>query len=79
MEQKKFEAVLVLLVPQIIHLIAENQNCSEICAAKQFYSSYVYELLEQENTKLWHLSAQALYSLYDEELTTGSVTFPEEA
>ena len=42
MEQKKFEAVLVLLVPQIIHLIAENQNCSEICAAKQFYSSYVY-------------------------------------
>lgn len=79
MEQQKFEAILVLLVPQVIHLIAEAQKCSEISAAKQFYSSHVYEQLEQENTKLWHLSAQALYSLFDEELATGSVTFPEEA
>ena len=79
MEQSKFEAILVLLVPQIIHLIAENHNCSEISAAKQFDSSHVYEQLEQEDTKLWHLIAQALYSLFHEELATGSVTFPEEA
>lgn len=79
MEQKKFEAVLVLLVPQIIHLISEHHNCSEISATKQFYSSHIYEQLEKEDTKLWHLSAQALYSLFNEEITTGSVTFPEEA
>lgn len=79
MDQKKFEAMLVLLVPQVIHLIAENRGYDEITAAQQFYSSHVYELLEQENTKLWHLSAQALYYLFDEEQTTGSVTFPEEA
>ena len=79
MEQKKFEAILVLLVPQIITLIAENHFCSELTAAENFYSSKVYSLLEQEDTKLWHLSALTLFHMYDEEKRTGNITFPEEA
>jgi len=31
-----------------------------------------------ENTKLWHLSSFALYSLLKEELETGKITWPEE-
>lgn len=79
MEKEKFEAMLILLVPQIIHLIAVNDNCDEVSASRQFYLSKVYSLLEDEETKLWHLSALTLFYMFDEEKRTGIITFPEEA
>jgi len=77
MEQGKFEAMLILIVPQVVHLIVENYNQSEIEASKAFYGSEVYALLEQEDTKLWHFSPLTLYNMYDEERRTGIITFPE--
>lgn len=77
MEQKKFEAMLVLLIPQVICLIAENYGINEVMASKIFYESKVYELLEQEDTKLWQLSARMLFTMYAEEQSTGEITFPE--
>ncbi len=79
MEKQKFEAMLILLVPQIIHLITENYPYDEVSAAKEFYASKVYSFLEQEDTKLWHLSALTLFNMFDEEKNTGTFTFPEEA
>ncbi len=79
MEKKKFEAMLVLLVPQVVNLIAERYDCDEVSASKAFYSSQVYALLEQEDTKLWHFSALTLFHMFDEETKTGTFTFPEEA
>ena len=79
MEKKKFEAVLILLVPQVIHLIVENYPYDEVTASKEFYSSKVYSFLEQEDTKLWHLSALTLFNMFDEEKQTDTFTFPEEA
>ncbi len=79
MEKKKFEAMLMLLVPQVIHLIVENYSYDEVMASKEFYSSGVYSFLEREDTKLWHLSALTLFNMFDEEKQTGTFTFPEEA
>lgn len=79
MEKKKFEAMLVLLVPQVVHLIAEHYSCDEMTASREFYDSKVYSFLEQEDTKLWHLSALTLFTMFEEEKRTGTVTFPEEA
>ncbi|MCI8729639.1 MAG: hypothetical protein HFH57_00520 [Lachnospiraceae bacterium] len=79
MEKKTFEVVLILLVPQIIQLIVENLSCDEITASKEFYSSEVYSLLEQEDTKIWHFSPLTLFNMYQEEKSTGSISFPEEA
>ena len=56
MADKKFEAILTLLVPQVINLICENYPLDEMTASKEFYESKVYSLLEQEDTKLWHFS-----------------------
>ena len=77
MEQKKFEAMLVLIVPKVIGLIAVNYEMDEVTATKAFYESKVYSLLEQEDTKLWHLSPLALFTMFDEEQKTGNITFPE--
>ncbi|MCA5962969.1 hypothetical protein LC724_24820 [Blautia sp. RD014234] len=67
MEKQKFEAMLMLLVPQVIHLITENYPYDEVSATKEFYDSEVYSFLEQEDTKLWHLSALTLFNMFDEE------------
>lgn len=79
MEKKKLEAMLILLVPQVIHLITENYLYDEVTASKEFYDSDVYSLLEQEDTKLWHLSPLTLFHMFDEEKKTGRITFPEAA
>ncbi len=79
MDQKKFEALLILIVPQVVSLIMENYKWDEIAATKKFYESKVYSVLEDEDTKLWHLSALTLFNMFDEELKTGSIIFPEEA
>jgi len=38
----------------------------------------LYKALEDEKTKVWRLGYPLLYDLLDEELATGSITFPEE-
>lgn len=79
MADKKFEAILTLLVPQVINLICENYPLDEMAASKEFYESKVYSLLEQENTKLWHFSPLTLFNMFDEERITGDFQMPEEA
>lgn len=70
--------MLILLVPQVVHLITKNYMYDEITASREFYDSKVYACLEQEDTKLWHLSALTLFNMFDEEKKTGSFAFPEE-
>ena len=79
MDKKKFESMLVLVVPQVLKLIVKNNPISEIEASERFYRSEVYAKLEHEDTKLWHLSPLTLYNMYEEEQKTGNVVFPEEA
>ena len=71
--------MLMLLVLQVVHLITENYPYDEVTASKEFYDSKVYSFLEQEDTKLWHLSALTLFNMFDEEKKTGTFTFLEEA
>ena len=79
MEQKKFTSMLFLIVPQIIKIIVENENISEDTATELLYNSELYAQLEDEQTKLWHLSPYALFEMFCEEKTTGKITYPEEA
>lgn len=78
MKDEKFGAVMGILVPQVIRLITENYAYDEMTATNEFYSSNLYALLEQEDTKLWHFSPLTLFNMFDEEKRTGSFTFPEE-
>ena len=78
MADKKFEAILTLLVPQVVQLICENDSVDEVEASREFYESKVYSLLEQEDTKLWHFSPLTLFNMYAEEKRTGNFEIPEE-
>ena len=71
-------SMLMVIVPQVVELIASKHGISEKEATKRFLESNVYELLEDEETKVWHLSPRSLLMMFDEEQERGSITFPEE-
>ena len=79
MDKDGLSAILIILVPQILELIMNEYLVGDEKAVEMFYSSELYSRLEEEETKLWHLSAQALFDLFQEELDTGKITYPEEA
>ncbi|MDR1000809.1 MAG: hypothetical protein LBL96_08435 [Clostridiales bacterium] len=78
MGQSRLTTVLVFLVPQILSLIIEEYKVDDEKAAELFYTSELYKGLEDEQTKLWHLSANALFEMFKEEWETGKITYPEE-
>ena len=79
MDNQRFKAMLILLIPQLVKEIVDRENISETEATLSLYESDLYAALEEEETKLWHLSPKSLYELYAEEKATGKITYPEEA
>ena len=75
----QFKATLEMLIPLVVREIIKSRNISEQEAFELLYSSFLYSKLEIENTKLWHLSQLTLVNLLNEEIETGTITFPEEA
>lgn len=77
MGQEKFNAIMPVISTDLIALIAQKQNISEEEAIKRLYASKLYAALEQEETKVWQYSTQMLYSLYEQEQSTGTIHFPD--
>ena len=78
MTQDQLPTFLAVVTPRILSMLVERKRITEQEAIRILYNSDVYATLEKEETKLWHLSAETLYALLDEELTTGTVSYPEE-
>ncbi|MCL2879165.1 MAG: hypothetical protein FWF29_02865 [Treponema sp.] len=78
MTKEKLSALLAILNPAIVQLIMDNRKIGNIEATELLYNSALYAMLENEESKLWHLSPLVLYDLLEEELTTGSINYPEE-
>lgn len=75
----KFKSVLsIALIPQTVALIVEKEGLDDITAINEFYQSKVYELLSNEETKMWHYSPMTVYMMWKHEKKTGEVVFPEE-
>ena len=79
MDEGKFSAILSVIVPPVVSLISSRNGMSETAATEAFYRSSVYAKLADESSKLWHYSAETLYSMYDDETSGREIEFPEEA
>ena len=79
MNSEKLSALLTVLNPPIIQMIMEKRGITNVDATKLFYNSDVYAMIENEASKLWHLSPLTLYELFEEELSVGIINYPEEA
>ena len=75
---KRPVVLVVLLIPNIINEIINNESISEDEATTLFYESNLYNILEDYETDLWHLSPKALYELYKQEKETGKIVYPRE-
>jgi len=73
----KNNAMLMLILPEVVSLIMRNHKLSETEATDALYNSKLFSILEDEELKLWHYSPQTLYKMYDGEVRTGKITFPE--
>jgi hypothetical protein len=76
--QDNLGVVLAFSTPGIIQLLMDKRRITAEAASILLYNSKLYKLLEEEETKLWHLSYPILYDMLEEELTTGEISFPEE-
>ena len=79
MNEDQFSAMLAIIVPPIIEQITKNSNVDDEKAISRFYQSKLYQELSDEKSKLCHYSPMTLYTMYQDELLTGSYDYPEEA
>lgn len=77
MDKSKFDAVLPIICSALAEKIHEELNLTEKEAVSELYSSHLYEMLEREETKVWHYSTEKLYELFVEEKNKGKITFPQ--
>lgn len=78
MNENQYSALLAIIVPPIIEQITKNSNLDEDKVISLFYKSKLYHELSDEKSKLWHYSSMTLYTMYQDELLTGSYEYPEE-
>jgi len=79
MSEEKFSALLgVAIIPQVVAIIAREENLSDVAAVSVFYQSETFALLEKEETKVWHYSPLSLYQIWKTEQETGKIELPEE-
>jgi len=77
MNKEKFQVLLPIFVSALIKKIIVQMGISADEALSQVYSSKLYILLDNEQTKVWHYSTEKLYDLFEEEMNTGKFELPE--
>ena len=77
METNQFEIVLQTISTGLVGKIIAETGLNEDTAMEKLYSSALYSMLENEETKVWHYSVPKLYELWEKEAETGRLVLPE--
>ena len=77
MDKNMFATVLPILVGGLVNMIVTETRIDEDEAFEQLYNSKLYEILENEDSKVWTFSVSMLFDLYQSEITTGYFELPE--
>lgn len=77
MSQEQFHAIMPVISADIVSMIAAKRSIPETEAIKLLYASKLYADLEQEDTKMWQYSTSMLYSLLEQEWSSGTVRYPD--
>ena len=75
---KSISPVIAMITPGILNLLMQNKGLDIEEASDILYNSELYRALEDEETKLWRLGYPLLYDLLEEELSSGTINYPEE-
>lgn len=62
--EKNVHLLLPGKISAVSAMYADDHHCSIMEALRLFYASQLYQQLQRESTKLWHLGPVALYELW---------------
>lgn len=77
MGREQFLAMMPVISAELVSMIADKRAIAEQEAIHLLYTSKLYALLEEEETKVWQYSTPMLYSLLEQEWKTGEILFPD--
>lgn len=77
MGQEQFHAIMPVISADIVSMITAKRGVSETEAIKLLYESKLYAALEKEETKVWQYSTPMLYSLLEQEWSSGAIRYPD--
>lgn len=77
MDNKEFESVVELKIRDIVALVIDQNQLAFDDAIRYVYESKLYDLLTNEATKLWHLSAVKLYEMLIDEKESKQLKLPD--
>ncbi|HOO34013.1 MAG TPA: hypothetical protein PLB99_12855 [Thermotogota bacterium] len=77
MNKKKFNSVFSIFISDLIKKIIIEESITEEEAIDYLYTSKLYKLLEDEQTKVWQYSTPLLYDLLKTEKEQGVLTLPQ--
>ena len=68
----KFNTIMIIKVQNLLTSIKNYYSISYQESIKELYNSKLYQLLEEEDTKMWYFSNYDLFSMFKEEKETGT-------
>jgi len=77
MNEEKFTALLPVFITDLLKKIIEQKKVSQDEAISLLYNSGLYMHLSDEQTKVWHYSAEKLFQLFEDEINFGKFELPE--
>ena len=77
MQSEQFHALMAPISSDLAARIAKANNMDGQEAILALSTSGLYAALEQEETKLWQYSTEALYAMFRQEQETGHIEYPE--
>lgn len=75
MEKEKFVGLLMVLVPQIAEEYMARTGAEQEVTLEKIYSSKMYELLSDEELKMWHFTPKQLCDMLFDELAGRKIEF----
>ena len=67
-----FNMIMIIKVQNLLTSIKNYYNISYQESIKELYNSKLYQLLEEEDTKMWYFSSEQLFKMLIEEKETGN-------
>lgn len=77
MTKDLFDVLMPIISADLVAMIADKRLVSENEAIELLYTSKLYGVLEDEETKVWQYSTPMLYSLLEQEWNSGTICFPD--
>lgn len=68
----KFNTIMIIKVQNLLTSIKNYYSISYQESIKELYNSKLYQLLEEEETKMWYFSNYDLFNMFKEEKETGT-------